>query len=136
MNELTIDEARFTSAQDVHACVAKELNFPDYYGANLDALNDCLGDIADECDLNVFLAAQVPFLPDGTYDASMPAAEYAEWFPKFVRALLRAARENEDLVINVFAPSYEAIRRLLACPGIPELLEGNTLRSECLISTP
>jgi RNAse (barnase) inhibitor barstar len=31
---------------DFHADVARRLGFPDYYGGNLDAFNDCIGDIA------------------------------------------------------------------------------------------
>src|SRR5438876_1591342 len=33
-----------TSA-DMHAALAAELAFPDYYGRNLNALNDCLSDL-------------------------------------------------------------------------------------------
>lgn len=33
-------------AQDMHRELAFLLGFPDYYGSNLDALNDCLGDVA------------------------------------------------------------------------------------------
>ncbi|MBW1597688.1 barstar family protein [Streptomyces sp. JJ38] len=32
--------------QDMHRAIAAALHFPDYYGHNLDALNDCLGDVA------------------------------------------------------------------------------------------
>ncbi|MFI8943197.1 barstar family protein [Streptomyces syringium] len=30
----------------MHRAIAAALHFPDYYGHNLDALNDCLGDVA------------------------------------------------------------------------------------------
>ncbi|MFJ3713754.1 barstar family protein [Streptomyces sp. NBC_01267] len=36
----------WASEQDMHRDVAAALQFPDYYGHNLDALNDCLGDVA------------------------------------------------------------------------------------------
>jgi hypothetical protein len=35
----------WTSDQDMHAAVAAALDFPAYYGRNLDALNDCLRDV-------------------------------------------------------------------------------------------
>ena len=35
----------WTSDRDMHAAVAAALGFPDYYGRNLDALNDCLRDV-------------------------------------------------------------------------------------------
>mgnify|MGYP000020280293 FL=1 len=40
------DAAAWQSQADLHQDVARALNFPDYYGSNLDALNDCLGDVA------------------------------------------------------------------------------------------
>ncbi|MET9880994.1 barstar family protein [Actinacidiphila glaucinigra] len=36
----------WTTEQDMHRAIADALVFPDYYGRNLDALNDCLGDVA------------------------------------------------------------------------------------------
>ncbi|WCD83934.1 hypothetical protein KPP03845_100253 [Streptomyces xanthophaeus] len=36
----------WASEQDMHKDVAAALQFPDYYGHNLGALNDCLGDVA------------------------------------------------------------------------------------------
>jgi len=38
----------WASEPDMHRDVAAALGFPGYYGHNLDALNDCLGDVA--CD--------------------------------------------------------------------------------------
>ncbi|MFG1641049.1 barstar family protein [Amycolatopsis sp. NPDC049252] len=35
----------WTSDLDMHTAVAAALDFPDYYGQNLDALNDCLRDV-------------------------------------------------------------------------------------------
>ncbi|MFZ3470868.1 barstar family protein [Streptomyces sp. 4.24] len=37
---------QWSTEQDMHRAVAAALQFPDYYGHNLDALNDCLGDVA------------------------------------------------------------------------------------------
>jgi ribonuclease inhibitor len=33
--------------EHAHSHLAKRLRLPDYYGNNLDALNDCLGEIAE-----------------------------------------------------------------------------------------
>jgi hypothetical protein len=43
---VTADAAAWTTDADLHRDLAALLDFPDYYGANLDALNDCLGDVA------------------------------------------------------------------------------------------
>lgn len=37
---------RWASSEEMHADFQRTLNFPGYYGRNLDALNDCLGDLA------------------------------------------------------------------------------------------
>jgi RNAse (barnase) inhibitor barstar len=42
---LVIDCAKLATPAALHAHIAKTLHFLDYYGANLDALNDCLGDV-------------------------------------------------------------------------------------------
>ena len=36
-----------TGATKAHAYLRDVLDFPDYYGENLDALHDCLGDISE-----------------------------------------------------------------------------------------
>ncbi len=39
--------ARLDTAAAFHTAIADALGFPDYYGRNLDALEDCLGDLAE-----------------------------------------------------------------------------------------
>ncbi|MEV5576382.1 barstar family protein [Spirillospora sp. NPDC052269] len=41
-----LDASAWEREQDMHMAIAKALDFPDYYGRSLDALNDCLGDVA------------------------------------------------------------------------------------------
>jgi hypothetical protein len=43
---VTADASQWRSEADLHDGLARALEFPDYYGANLDALNDCLRDVA------------------------------------------------------------------------------------------
>lgn len=43
--KVILRESAFDSAADVHALLAEELGFPAYYGHNLDALEECLGDV-------------------------------------------------------------------------------------------
>jgi hypothetical protein len=40
-----VDASRWTTPADLHRDIARALDFPDYYGHNLDALNDCLRDV-------------------------------------------------------------------------------------------
>ncbi|WP_394437710.1 barstar family protein [Streptomyces sp. SGAir0957] len=37
---------QWATEKDMHRAFAEALSFPDYYGRNLDAFNDCLGDVA------------------------------------------------------------------------------------------
>lgn len=39
------DARTWTSEEAFHADVAETLKFPEYYGRNLDAFNDCMGDV-------------------------------------------------------------------------------------------
>lgn len=39
------DASAWSSVEQMHDDLARELAFPDYYGRNLDALNDCLRDL-------------------------------------------------------------------------------------------
>ncbi len=41
-----VDAAAWQSQGDLHQDLARALDFPDYYGSNLAALNDCLSDVA------------------------------------------------------------------------------------------
>lgn len=41
-----VDSAAWQSQGDLHRDIAQVLEFPDYYGTNLDALNDCRSDVA------------------------------------------------------------------------------------------
>lgn len=43
--KIIIDGNKFQDKLDLHRYLAKKLGFPDYYGENLDALYDVLGDI-------------------------------------------------------------------------------------------
>src|SRR5688500_7028210 len=40
-----LDCIRWADAKVMHRALAMALSFPDYYGMNLDALNDCMSDV-------------------------------------------------------------------------------------------
>lgn len=58
MKRIEIDCSLFTSREETHRVLARELELPDYYGANLDALYDCLTERSEE--------TQVVFVDDGS----------------------------------------------------------------------
>lgn len=43
-----LDASSWSVEADLHRDVAQALSFPDYYGHNLDALNDCLRDVVSQ----------------------------------------------------------------------------------------
>ena len=48
-----IDGAAIKTREQLHDALARQLSFPDYYGRNLDALFDCLTDLAEETELRL-----------------------------------------------------------------------------------
>lgn len=47
MKRVQLSAAAWRSPMDAHADLARALDFPAYYGHNLDALHDCLTDLND-----------------------------------------------------------------------------------------
>jgi len=48
MRELVFDGAELITPRQVQEDLARQLAFPEWYGMNLDALHDCLGDVRQE----------------------------------------------------------------------------------------
>ena len=48
MKKYIVDFRKVNSIAEVHKELKESLNSPDYYGENLDALNDCLSEIENE----------------------------------------------------------------------------------------
>lgn len=87
--EVRVVGARCTSQEDLHAYVAKKLGFPDYYGANLSALADCLSEMGvptritfciNECDVEPGMQA---------------------YLIRFVQVCAREALVNENLSLVI-----------------------------------
>ena len=102
MRQITIRELDFPGTDDgsraaLHALLARELDFPPYYGANLDALNDCLGELDGPVGITVVRESEEALL----HYENLIAGGDGEWtwFDKLCRCLERASRENEDLEV-------------------------------------
>jgi len=48
MREIVFDGAELQYPQQIQDALAERMEFPVWYGRNLDALHDCLGDICQE----------------------------------------------------------------------------------------
>ena len=53
MKDILIDGRSLTSRDQLHAQLREELELPDWYGGNLDALADCLSDLSVPVTLTV-----------------------------------------------------------------------------------
>ncbi|MEU6815492.1 barstar family protein [Streptomyces sp. NPDC046860] len=96
-----LEAGQWSTERDMHRAMAAALDFPDYYGHNLDALNDCLGDLACY----------------GGYDDAPEGAGLALVFTdydRFATTCPRAAQVVLD-IIAVQARQAAVLRRRLIC---------------------
>ena len=91
--EACITEAQLTSQEELHAYLKKKLEFPDYYGANLAALADCLSDIS------------APTLISFAISEDEVDSDMQEYLPRFVQVCAREALANENLFLIIEHPS-------------------------------
>jgi hypothetical protein len=80
-----LDAGEWATEATMHHALAEALDFPDYYGKNLDALNDCLGDVAS--------------LAYGSREGATGLVLALDRFDRFMRQLPRAA----PIVLDIFA---------------------------------
>ncbi len=88
-----VDAARWSTEEDLHRDIAAALDFPDYYGRNLDALNDCMRDV---------VAQQYGWTP-GTAGLVLVFTGY----DAFARSRPRAAR----IVLDIMADQSRSAAR-------------------------
>jgi len=84
MREITLDLTQFTEKISLHRYLKETLNFPFYYGANLDALHDELSSEMAQTRINVRYPAQ-------------PEGQMAAYMPRLLRVFRDCAQENYHL---------------------------------------
>ncbi len=80
--KITLDAHFMNKKEEAHAYLKDQMRFPEYYGSNLDALYDCLTEIAD------------------TDVVIMHAGEAKEYYPQIENIFRKAAAVNEGLRIS------------------------------------
>ena len=92
VKEARIIGPRCNSQEELHAFIATKLDFPDYYGANLSALADCLSELGEP--------ARITFAV-GPYDVEPGMQAY---LLRFVQVCAREALVNENLSFVIEHP--------------------------------
>lgn len=80
-----LNESEFENVESFHAFIAEALRFPEYYGGNLDALSDCLGDICHPVEIAI----------------ARRFDDVDNWFDLVTGIFIRAALENPNLHVTV-----------------------------------
>lgn len=98
MKRINLDFSRCEDRSDVHAYLKEQFGFPDYYGNNLDALYDVLGDIAEDMDI-VFAEDEDGSCGEWVVDSGVAArSDEMNRLLKNVRRVIEdAAEENSHL---------------------------------------
>lgn len=55
MKRITLDFRKSLNINDAHKIMKDAFSFPDYYGKNLDALNDCISEITDDVVVDILI---------------------------------------------------------------------------------
>ncbi len=87
MREVTLDVTPFEEKISLHRYLKETLNFPFYYGANLDALHDELTSETEPLSIHV------------VYPAA-PRGKMEDYLPRLLAVFRDAARENYHLEIS------------------------------------
>jgi ribonuclease inhibitor len=72
INKVILDLTRPKSVDELHQYLAEKLDFPEYYGANLDALYDALTDICHDTCIGIHV-------PDHQHDSEYTPCDPSEF---------------------------------------------------------
>lgn len=86
MDRIFIDFDKFNTVDEIHNWIKDKLNFPDYYGKNLDALYDCLTDVMEP--LVIEYAT-----PKGSNE------EFVKYAERFIKVLQSASAHKKNIEV-------------------------------------
>ena len=87
MKTITLDPSNIQTVRALHIYLQYMLDLPAYYGKNLDALHDVLGEIGE--DTRLVLRAQAA------------CGENESYMPRLIRVLRDAEQENPHIFIEI-----------------------------------
>lgn len=88
MRRCLIDGNEIVSKVQLHETLASKLQFPEWYGGNLDALHDCLTSISEETVITVINFQSL-------------AENLGRYAKLFVRVIEDSAAENSAVTLNI-----------------------------------
>ena len=89
MRTIILDGQEMTTIEKTHKYLSAQLNFPDYYGENLDALWDILSTVSEPIQIRLINQEKLDF----------HLGEYAQGL---MSVFFEAALANEDLCFELF----------------------------------
>ena len=120
---VTIDEKIYKNKEHILRFIADELEFPDYFGLNYDALSDCLGDIFEPTTLR-FVEEENGARPECVQTVWQIANTVAEWNPDLTVETAKAGETGEpDAKAGEAASTETGI--LSAAEALQRLEDGN-----------
>ena len=75
MKKITLDFKDLYTPRQMHEYIAQMLEFPEYYGKNLDALYDCLTDICEDTQITVMNYDILDYRENAMINTFLDAAE-------------------------------------------------------------
>lgn len=102
MKTIEINLGNVRTREEFHEEVSQKLNFPDYYGRNLDAMYDCLTDIMEPVEINFY----------GVEKCRESSSEMSKYIESLKRMLADASDVADNLVINLLDEEKDG-----ACEG-------------------
>ena len=97
MREIEINIKDVKSPAEFHEIVREKMNFPDYYGKNLDAMHDCLTDIMEPMEVTFF----------GVKSCRESSAEMSQYIDSLENMLNDVSAEMENLTFILIAEDSE-----------------------------
>lgn len=115
MRKIVLDFHGLRTRKEIHEYLAEKMEFPEYYGRNLDALYDCLTDISEPtaiaCRLPLSVlkeeqeeeidenAGEREEKEDENAGEQAERSEAAEYLQKVLRTMREAETENRNLAV-------------------------------------
>ncbi len=93
-----IDGEQIHSMKDIHSLMAEKLNFPVWYGNNLDALYDCLTEIEDDVMIELAEQELLMIKLDSGWQPLLRVLTAAAVANPHLTLCLKASRQNSGLL--------------------------------------